>query len=71
MGFAKVWTHKTKPELQTNSILGDGYECEEHEVSIDDVAQKVIVPERYFRHLKPFFKLSIGDIADVLRYHAG
>jgi hypothetical protein len=48
-----------------------GYESEEHEVALDDLCQKVIVPEEYKFHGRKFFRLKEDDIADVLRYHVG
>ena len=68
VGFAKVWTHQSKKEIFANSIMGNGYECEEHEVAVSDVAQKVIVPEKYMRNLKPYFKMTQEQVIGVLRY---
>jgi hypothetical protein len=71
-GFAKVYTHESEKEILTNMYLNKpGYESEEHEVALDDLCQKVIVPEEYKFHGRKFFRLKEDDIADVLRYHVG
>jgi len=71
-GFAKVYTHESEKEILTNMYLNKpGYKSEEHEVALDDLCQKVIVPEEYKFHGRKFFRLKEDDIADVLRYHVG
>ena len=71
VGFAKVWTHPTKKEIFSNASEVKGYESEEHEVAVGDVAQKVIVPVPYLRFGKKFFKLKQEEIADTKRYTVG
>ena len=71
VGFAKVWTHPTKKEIFSNASEVKGYESEEHEVAVGDVAQKVIVPVPYLRFGKKFFKLKQEEVADTKRYTVG
>ena len=70
-GFSKVWTHESKPEVQTNAEckLKD-YKLVSHELMISDVCQKVIVPVLYSRGKKDYFKLKPADVKDVLKYRA-
>ena len=70
-GYAKVWTHDSKPEVQMNAEckLKD-YKLVSHELMVADVCQKVIVPVLYSRGKKNYYKLKPADVKDVLKYRA-
>ena len=67
--FAKVWTHDSKPEVQTNGECKRvGYAAEEHYLPLESLCQKVIVPESYMVRRQQLFKLKAADVKDVLKY---
>ena len=67
--FAKVWTHDSKPEVQTNGECKRvGYAAEEHYLPLESLCQKVIVPVSYMTKGQPLFKLKAADVKDVLKY---
>ena len=75
--FAKVWTHEEKPEIQSNQlVIKAGYEVEEHELPIEEVCQKVIIPKEYKEKgsgksvSRVWYKLTEEQIEGVLSYSA-
>ena len=67
--FAKVWTHDSEPEVQTNGECNrDGYTAEEHYLPLESLCQKVIVPASYVTRGQKLFKLKAADVKDVLRF---
>ena len=67
--FAKVWTHESEPEVQTNGdCKKDGYTAEEHYLPLESLCQKVIMPVSYVTRGQKLFKLKAADVKDVLKY---
>ena len=68
-GFARVYTHDKKPEVQSNEeVKLKGYSSLVHELPVSEVCQKEIQTHRYFVKKKAFFKLKESDVVDVLKY---
>ena len=70
--YAKVWTHDTESkEMQSNQkVIKKGYRTVVHSIPIEDVCQKVIVPEEYRKKSKSFFRMTQSQVDGVLRYSA-
>lgn len=69
--FAKVWTHESEPEVQTNGeCKKEGYTAEEHYLPLESLCQKVIVPVSYVTKGQTLFKLKAADVKEVLKYKA-
>ena len=69
-GFAQVWTHDTKPEVQSNGeVKLKGYHAHVHDLPVvSEVCQKVIQATRYISGGRALFKLKDSDVKEVLKY---
>ena len=67
--FVKVWTHDSKPEVQTNGECKRvGYTAEEHYLPLESLCQKVILPVSYMTKGQQLFRLTAADVKDTLKY---
>ena len=70
-GWQLVWTHPSKPEIQSNAeVKLKGYEVSEVELPLTAVCQKVIVPVEYNYRGKKYFRLNKADVKEVMKFKA-